>query len=348
MRKLASIQRVKSISDIYRRGERAENIVLINFENIAWQCVGKRAEFKVGDLCVYVEVSTILPEHPVFEFMSRYNYRVKTVKMWGHLSQGLSLPISILNEFDAELNTKSLNEGDDVSDIIGIKRIEDVMPAKLHSEAKGLFPTHLIPKTDEDRIQSYPNLLNDIRGKSVIATVKMDGSSMTVLVNPEGELDVCSRNLTLKYAPENAYWRAVAMYPRLANLANDEEFRHLYFQGELVGDGIQGNPLCITGVDYYVFNIFDSRANRPLSYVEMMEVCEILGLKIVPVFDYWEAFYESVESLLEMIEPYNYEGTENPIEGIVVRTEFPTWSTELGKWFSFKAISNRYLLKRGE
>lgn len=87
MRKLASIQRVKSVEDIYRRGERADNIVIVKFEDVAWQCVGKRTDFQVGDLCVYVEVSTVLPEHEVFSFMEKVGHKVKTAKIWGQFRQ---------------------------------------------------------------------------------------------------------------------------------------------------------------------------------------------------------------------------------------------------------------------
>ncbi len=226
MRKLASIQRVKEIKDIWRRGERADNIVVLTFENVAWQCVGKRTDFQVGDLCVYVEVGTVLPEQ-AFSFMAKVRYKVKTVKMWGQLSQGLPLPLSILSVFDENLNLNYLQVGDDVSEIIGVKRLEDLFPAKLGGEQAGVFPTHLLPKTDEDRIQSYPHLLQDIFGKKVVATYKMDGTSCSVLNSPEGGLLVCSRNFAMKEG-DNIYWR-VTKQVGLDKILAKPEFSHLQF-----------------------------------------------------------------------------------------------------------------------
>lgn len=347
MRKLASIQRVKSVEDIYRRGERADNIVIVKFEDVAWQCVGKRTDFQVGDLCVYVEVSTVLPEHEVFSFMEKVNHKVKTVKMWGQLSQGLPLPLSILNVFDENLNLNYLQVGDDVSEVIGVKRLEDLFPPKLGGEQAGLFPTHLLPKTDEDRIQSYPHLLDDIQGKRVVATYKMDGTSCTVLNSPEGELLVCSRNFAMKEG-DNVYWR-VTKQIGLDKILAKPEFAHLQFQGEIVGAGIQGNPLGILGHDMYIFNIIDSRTQKPFGIFEIEQFCNENGLKFAPVFDLWEHFdVTNPQDLIEMLNGERYPFTNSILEGVVIRPVEPFFSVKLGKWFSFKVINNEYLLKKGE
>lgn len=347
MRKLASIQRVKSVEDIYRRGERADNIVIVKFEDVAWQCVGKRTDFQVGDLCVYVEVSTVLPEHEAFSFMAKAGYKVKSVKMWGQLSQGLPLPLSILSVFDENLNLNYLQVGDDVSEIIGVKRLEDLFPAKLGGEQAGVFPTHLLPKTDEDRIQSYPQLLKEIYGKEVVATYKMDGTSCSVLNSPEGGLLVCSRNFAMKEG-ENVYWR-VTKQVGLDKILAKPEFAHLQFQGEIVGAGIQGNPLGLSGFDMYIFNIIDSRTQKPFGILEIEKFCNENGLKFAPVFDLWEHFdVTNPQDLIEMLNGERYPFTNSILEGVVIRPVEPFFSVELGKWFSFKVINNEYLLKRGE
>lgn len=347
MRKLASIQRVKSVEDIYRGGERADNIVIIKFENVAWQCVGKRTDFQVGDLCVYVEVSTVLPEHEAFAFMAKVGYKVKTAKIWGQLSQGLPLPLSILNVFDSELDLNTLNEGDDVSEIIGVKRLEDLFPAKLGGEQAGVFPTHLLPKTDEDRIQSYPHLLKEIYGKEVVATYKMDGTSCSVLNSPEGELLVCSRNFAMKEG-ENVYWR-VTKQIGLDKILAKPEFSHLRLQGEIVGAGIQGNPLGLSGHDMYIFNIIDGRTQRPFGIFEIERFCNENGLKFAPVFAMWKSFdIDNPQILIDMLKGERYPFTESILEGVVIRPVEPFFSVELGKWFSFKVINNEYLLKKGE
>ena len=55
-RKLATIARIHNIQPI----EGADNIEKIFVRG--WQCVAKKGEFHIGDLCVYVEVDSIMPD----------------------------------------------------------------------------------------------------------------------------------------------------------------------------------------------------------------------------------------------------------------------------------------------
>ena len=73
-RKLASVQKIKAIAPI----EGADAIEKI--EVLGWELVAKKGDFKVGDLCVYVEIDSILPDRPEFEFMRPRKFRVKTIK----------------------------------------------------------------------------------------------------------------------------------------------------------------------------------------------------------------------------------------------------------------------------
>lgn len=70
-----------------------------------WWCVVKKDDFKVGDIAVYFEIDSKLPEKPEFEFCARYNYRVKTQKLCKVLSQGLLM-------HPRDLNLKDVKEGD--------------------------------------------------------------------------------------------------------------------------------------------------------------------------------------------------------------------------------------------
>lgn len=346
MRKLASIQRIRSLENIERDGVIADNIVLAKFEDIAWQCVVKREEFAVGDFAVYIEVSTVLPQIELFEWMDARKYKVKTQKIFGALSQGLALPVSILKSFGVQdWAIDNLEVGQDLTELIGVMRIEDVEPAKLSGEQKGVFPTYILPKTDEERIQSFPAFLDFMRGREAFATLKMDGSSCTVLVDPNGELTVCSRNYSLKESDANAFWRTVrktSLYELVGS-----NFQHFAFQGELCGPGIQGNKMGFDDLELYIFNIVDTKTNRPLSQDDLMTVCDALDLNCAPIVKYWPEFDETVDSLLEIAKG-KYVGTKNHREGIVIRPRYPAFWDKLGKWASIKVINNDFLLKYGE
>ena len=78
----------------------------------------KKDQFKIGDLCCYIEIDSIVPQTPIFEFMKKYNYHVKTIKLRGVISQGLILPLD-----DLSLNI-DIKEGMDITDILEIQKWE--------------------------------------------------------------------------------------------------------------------------------------------------------------------------------------------------------------------------------
>ena len=84
-----------------------------------WQVMVKKGEYKMGDLAVYFEIDSKLPETEPFEFMSKYKYRVKTQKFikGSVLSQGLIMT-------PAELWLKDVKEGDFLTDKLGVTYYE--------------------------------------------------------------------------------------------------------------------------------------------------------------------------------------------------------------------------------
>lgn len=93
MRKLASVQKILSVEPI--PGADAIEKVRV----LGWSCVAKNGDFKVGDLCVYVEVDSILPDRPEFEFLRNKKFHIKCIRLRGQISMGIVLPIGILNNY---------------------------------------------------------------------------------------------------------------------------------------------------------------------------------------------------------------------------------------------------------
>lgn len=90
-RKLAVIRKIDEVFSI----EGADNIEGIKIGG--WQVVVKKSDnFKPGTLCVYVEIDSVLPQTPEFEFMRQRHFRVKTVKLRKVISQGIVFPLSII------------------------------------------------------------------------------------------------------------------------------------------------------------------------------------------------------------------------------------------------------------
>jgi hypothetical protein len=245
-RKLASIQIIKDVLPI----EGADKIELVTFNDIGWQCIAKKGEFKSGDKSIYIEIDSILPEKPDFEFLRSKKFRIKTIKLRGVLSQGIVFQTSILEDFtDKYVKSKhycnNLCAGDDVTDIIGITKYEQEEPKPVYRKNIKIswyvrpfkkyiatipflkkrfgyligirktrtFPS-FIPKTDELRIQSYPKFLDYLSDNKFYITQKLDGASETIYYN-QGLFGVCSRNMEVYNSNCNFRYFDIGLYTKV-------------------------------------------------------------------------------------------------------------------------------------
>jgi len=236
-RALAVITRIKSISPIAG----ADRIELVTFTTNGWQCIAGKGEFTVGVLCVFFEIDAFLPKedrYAVLEGRSnkvmkgREGYRIKSIKLKQVLSQGFAMPLSTKNFPELYQNNVNRNvdieEGADVTEILGVKLYQAPVLGGFGfniGKCAGGFPTHLVPKTDEPRIQSLKQ--QDIfrfLSHPFAITEKVDGTSSTYIhhISQTCDLDgstqdvhkfyVCSRNLSIKEPCEETitYNRPVA------------------------------------------------------------------------------------------------------------------------------------------
>jgi RNA ligase (TIGR02306 family) len=327
-RKLVSIQRIDRIDAI----PGADQIVKARV--MGWDVVVKKGELALGDLCVFFEIDSLLPDGAAWaEFMRPRGFRLKTARLRGVLSQGLALPTSILSGEIPEVGT-------DVRERLGVVKYEPPVP--LTSDVAGPFPAG-VPKTDEIRLQSALGVLDEIRGVPFAITTKLDGTSTTFFVDADGVLSACSRNWTLTKS-DAAPWR-IAERHRLAELIP----REMAVQGELCGPGIQKNRLGLGQVEWLVFDAYDVRAGRYLDHRELATFCSERSLRTVPCEAIVEGedaarFDHSLTNWLTRTAG-RYEGTKNRKEGIVVRPLSARWSETLGARLSFKVIDNEFLLK---
>ena len=210
-RELAYAVKVTNITPI----DGADRVELAHVNG--WQVMVKKGEYKIGDLAVYFEIDSKLPETEPFDFMAKYKYRVKTQKFikGSVLSQGLIMT-------PAELGLKDVKEGDFLTDKLGVTYYEvednirkadnkklaelkaDKFMEKWAKEHKFLSKFAFIrewrrkkflkkyfakqkktgdwpfwvTKTDEERIQNLPALFID-NHKRYFVTEKIDGTSTT-------------------------------------------------------------------------------------------------------------------------------------------------------------------------
>lgn len=339
---LATIQRIKTLESI----EGADRIELAKLENLCWQVVVQKGIHNIGDSVVYIQIDTILPNGATWSQFLKNNeapdeaIRLKTVKLRGTLSQGLILPLSA-----AFPDGCSYNVGNDVTEILDIKHYEKPVATNLSGQVKGNFPAFL-RKTDEERIQNFPEVLNELYNfeNEIVITLKMDGTSSTFFKH-ENEFGVCSRNLQLKESDENTYWKIAHEYDLINKLPDG-----ICIQGELVGPGIQANKCGFDDVKLLVFNGWNINEQRYFNHDELQKLCDEIGVATVPVVyrGNFKSEWLSIDSLLTLADEQKYERTNKPAEGIVIRPVKEMNSTVLGGRLSFKVISNKFLLKNKE
>jgi len=333
MRKLATIQKIKDLQPI-PNADRIERATVLG-----WHVVVKKGDFQVGDYCVYCEVDSLLPEKPEFEFLRARKFRIKTVRLRKQISQGIAFPISILNGYEGV----EIKEGADVADLIGVKKYEPPRPITMGGNVKGAFPG-FIPKTDEMRIQSVPDVLtrSENRGQRCYVTEKVDGTSATYYLK-DGEFGVCSRNLELRESENNIHWIAARKYDIETRLRNVDQNAAL--QAEIIGPKIQANKYALTEPRLMVFNLFDIDRYAYVDYEDFVAFVGKLGLETPPILrDDYILGEDDVDGLVQLSQGESILNPKIPREGIVVRSVVESRDPEIGR-LSFKVVNPEFLLK---
>lgn len=415
-RKLATIRRVAKIEPI----EGADRIVKATIDG--WELVTQKGNYQEGDLCVYFEIDSFLPLWEEFEFLRKGSFknhpdlgegfRIKTIKLRGQLSQGLSLPLGDFAVWNDDTNSWvfegdiTAEEGLDLTEYFGVKKYEKPEGGPGGSKfgpsaSKGSFPD-FIPKTDQERVQNcWGGVKNWIyygkpevheiedewtkielerhgtpvvavagvdysyfksgdqwfkktlvrndddtvaRRQSFEATVKMDGSSMTVYHN-DGKIGVCSRNMELRRLEGNVFWKVAIQGEVLSSLV--QMGRNVAIQGELMGPGVQGNREKLDDHQFFIFDVYDIDQKRYMTPDERAAFLSDFWLFVHPDSDvamevpsisrdFILSDDMTVKDFLDMAEGQSSWSNE-VAEGIVFKSHEPGGP-------SFKVIANRFLL----
>lgn len=349
MRKMATIQIIRDITPI----EGADAIVLAHING--WAAVVKKDEFSVGQYVVFCEIDSWVP-HEIAPFLSKgkepreylgvKGERLRSVKLRGQLSQGLILPFNILPQ-------GSYPEGEDVSESLGIVKYEPPVPAQLAGQVKGNFPS-LVTKTDEERVQNIRDLEKYL-DEVFVETEKLHGTSVSFVLNENGEMEVCSRNLSLKEDENNLYWKldkkndALTMLTTVKNHyeAEGASVVTVAIQGEGIGQGVQkGWEYGIQVPEFFMFTI------------------QVNGVKIVEEdYQMFKQMFHQVKSVPEVRKAtlreivgdageigatlLKYVEGKSAIDGKTIR-EGSVFRCLTDSSFSFKVVSNQFLLKGGD
>lgn len=207
MRSMAVVNTISAVEAIPGK----DNIVLVRFRENDWSIIGQKSECSEGSLVVRVEVDSLLPIRPEFEFLRKRCYsqkfdrfKIGTMKMAGVISQGILFPLSILPE------GKTYKAGDDVTEELDIVKLEDAEDAspkpgsgedkiktqfvrfclgkkslrwlgrliikyRTRNRVSDNFPSEYISKTDETILQNYKGLLEKWADAEAYFSLKCEG-----------------------------------------------------------------------------------------------------------------------------------------------------------------------------
>jgi RNA ligase (TIGR02306 family) len=334
--KLAVIEPILELIPI----EGADRIELARIQG--WKSVVKKGDFKVGDTIVFVPIDTIIHQKEWNAFLwdkdkdASKPVRIKTKKLKGCVSQGLIFPLTILPE------GTPINEGDDVASLIGVEKYEVQLAPALAGRIRGNFPSHVISKTDEDNLLSNIKVLEEIKEcNTVVITLKMDGSSGTLIKDHEGNLTVCSRTVNLQEG-NNAFWNVVNKYELTSKIPNNTSI-----QFEVCGPAIQQNKIGLNSLDYYVFNYKDLESGE---YIDINEILFLQRAEIIKIYHDDEVKNLTIDFLQDLANQQVYKNGK-PAEGIVIRgirydeklkKNVVAKSKYLHKMMSVKVINQNY------
>lgn len=322
---LASIQRIVSV-------EKHPGADLLDIAQVLnYRAIVKRDQWKAGELCVFIEPDSVLPQVPWSVFYRSKSNRVKAVRLRGEWSFG------IIESVAAVGYTGPVEEGLDITEVLGVTKY--VVPEPQDLNAAGPFG-YGIPRTDESRW----NGLRDLPwGALVDVSLKIDGQSWSaVYKRNEGgqttaEVGIGGRSFMYQLDCDNNYTRNAKQYNVLNKLADFCEANKvsLCLRAESYGVGIQKfaiNPHAKLPVSLAFFStwlIDERRYARKGDPYYIFDIAPAMGLPTAPLLE------RDVPLTRELVAKYEKDLDAldgKPFEGVVMN-----WSGG-----SFKVINHSY------
>lgn len=372
-RKLARVVLVDSIHPI--AGADRVELAMVG----GWQVVCQKGLYVAGGKALYFEVDSLVPvAEEAFAFLMSSKdvivdgvqyARIKTIKLRKQLSQGLLVPMDVAGaSVGCPVDT-------DFTKTLGILKFEKAAEKEMNgtpgvktgTSALG-FPK-MIPKTDQTRLQNIPVQFDQARDKGELfeKSFKLDGSSLTAYLY-KGTLGAASRNVGFRLqtvnkgfvqsfkdfvaqvkqrgfkrakwesqlkADDNQFTQAAQASGVMTALV--QENRNIAFQGELVGPSIQNNFEGVEENTLYIYDVYDIDAQKYLLPEERQTLCRMYNLKHVPLASDHPVVLpvDVATAILDADGPSGLSGKYR--EGFVYKS--------MDRDFSFKVISNAYLLK---
>lgn len=404
--------------DVILSHKNADNLELVLIGG--YQAVVRKGDFKIGDLAVYIQPDSVVPQTEPFRFiwepyltspnmcqhpsgsvvhkhmddgstneiclrchsslengmtsLGEKKRRITVRKFRGEWSEGLLLPIKDFADFyNPKCDSWFWNEGDDVSDLLGITHYdpdagtEGTQEKKIHAPIRHKRPTTVkgwffyllhkllprkgascpsetvsfhLPEYDVESFKNYKGAFTE--DDLVLVTEKIHGSNAR-FVCIDGTMYAGSRKLW-KSPDSNCVWRkALSLNPWIEEWCREHEGFALY--GEVTPTQGAFDYGCKKGqVRFFLFDILDDQGRWvPWDQWDSLVITPYRWeIDTVP-FLYFGLFNE--EKIKALVDgPSHVRGAKHLREGIVVKSDTERHVRGLGR-LQLKLVSNAFLDK---
>lgn len=341
-----------------------------------WTIMVRKGQFHPGDVGIYFEIDSKVPEKEPFEFLESKKYKIKTQRYKTpngfFYSQGLLMHPSdfgwesfseaglfgVLDEKGKAYYTD--NDSKFLTKKLGVVHASNVSDkTNSSSKKRKIFPFSLlfkkdgpsvewpywVNKTDEERVENMPWVLNDVG--AWVATEKIDGTSTTFTMKrgkfKKHKFFVCSRNVcfNLNDVENNNVYVEMAKkhnikYVLTEILKKYPDIDWVTIQGETYGKGIQKNTYDLQDHEFAAFNLITSTRDR-WGTLDMVEFLSNYNVPTVPVLDCSYYLPDTIEELRNYVHSSKSTINNKIKEGIVFRS--------FDGSRSFKCVDPDYLKK---
>ena len=330
-----------------------------------FRCVVGKGNFEDGDLAAYIPEAAIVPDDVIAEMglegrlAGKRKNRVKAVKLRGVLSQGLVYPVDGRRFIDNP-ECLPLEEGDDVTELLGIEKYEPPIPVHMEGQVENYFGKTM--KYDIENIKKYPEAIRD--GEEVVFTEKLHGTWCGISHRDDDGFRVTSKGqsakgLVFKMNEENQGNLYVKAFYEALNCGDlgdlvddiktafDPKDGEVFVLGEVFGRGVQDLHYGTPKPSFRVFDIFvgnsEGGGGRYLDTAEVRMALAEVGMEYVPIL--YEGTF-SKEILEEHTNGRSSMDEGHIREGIVVRPKRERRTDEIGR-VVLKSVSEDYTLRKG-
>lgn len=337
---MLTVQVIASLTPI----ENADNIELARV--LGWNVVVGKGQFTVGQKVGYFEIDSFLPasDKRFAAFQPRgqninvnedgseeLGHVLRTAKLRGVYSQGLVMGLDELGYTPGHID--ELRVGANISEANKIIKWEEPIPET--KEVIGRFDSRWMPKSGAERIQNLSQQWDEISKLEWEASVKVDGTSQTLLNDGES-VRIFGHNWELDKETSEAYRVAVE-----SELVKEiAEFPTMAIQFELVGPGIHKNRLKLTEKKAFVFAVWLNGEKLPRS--EWPVTALKFATPLLPDLKVSGSLDEMVEKVSELRGSITKDVLDEGVVFHLLSNKIPMW---MARGASFKIVSPKYCVK---